>query len=100
MHWVQMGCLVLPCEWVNCENSSGGVIGVKSNPSGATTLEGSKLMSHWVFLCERVAVSVPQAAVWAACGYWAPLRRAFIFVCFRGAVEMKGCVLGTECVVN
>jgi len=73
---------------------------VNSNPSGTTTLQGSKLMSHWVFLCERVAVGVPQAAVWAACGYWAALRRTFIFLCFRAAVGMKPCVLGTECLLD
>ena len=33
---------------------------MNSNPSGDTTLEGSKLMSHWVFLCQRVAVGVPR----------------------------------------
>ena len=61
MHWVQNDCLVLPCGWLNYYgNSSGGVRGVNSNPSGDTTLEGSKLMSHWVFLCQRVAVGVPR----------------------------------------
>jgi hypothetical protein len=90
----------LAYEWLNYENSSGGVIGVNSNPSRATTLEGSKLMSHWVFLCQRVAVGVPQAVVWLACGYLAALRRTFIFLCFRAAVEMKPCVTGTECLLN